>query len=238
MSSRIGRLAAIFPSIADECALAVPHDNPSHDGSLFHLIKLRLRTDEQLMVDLQAGESDSLTILFERHGPLAFRIARRILRNDADAEDVAQQVFLDVFRAAQQFNPGKGTFRSWLLMFAYHRTFNARRRLHAKRVCDLDNIDDALPGEFVRPLYPAPIPESSILVEEGLSLIQPRQRRVIELTYYEGLTAVEISSVTGESIRVVRHNLYRGLEKLRCLLRSDRPQRTNGLGTRTGAKNE
>jgi RNA polymerase sigma-70 factor (ECF subfamily) len=64
------------------------------------------------------GESDALTVLFERHSPLVFRIARRILRNDAEAEDTVQQVFLDVFRSAEQFEPEKGSFRFWLLMFA------------------------------------------------------------------------------------------------------------------------
>jgi RNA polymerase sigma-70 factor (ECF subfamily) len=55
----------------------------------------------------------------------------------------------------------------------------------------------------------------SVLVEQVLSALQPRQRRTIELVYYEGLTAEEVSKRTGESVRVVRHNLYRGLEKLR-----------------------
>jgi RNA polymerase sigma-70 factor (ECF subfamily) len=51
-------------------------------------------------------------------------------------------------------------------------------------------------------------------------MIQPRQRRVIELVYYEGLTSEEASRVTGESVSVVRHNLYRGLEKIRDVLYS------------------
>jgi RNA polymerase sigma-70 factor (ECF subfamily) len=55
-----------------------------------------------------------------------------------------------------------------------------------------------------------------------LKSLQPRQRRTIELVYYEGLTAEEISVKTGESVRVVRHNLYRGLEKLRTAFRAKR----------------
>jgi RNA polymerase sigma-70 factor (ECF subfamily) len=169
------------------------------------------------MADLRAGEADCLTVLFERHGPLVFRIARRILRNDGEAEDTAQQVFLDVFRAARQFDPEKGSFKSWLLMFVYHRTFNARRRLRTTKFYDSEPIEELLRYDAGRLQYPAPA-EISILVEEALGLIQPRQRRAIELTYYEGLTANQISEVTGESIRVVRHNLYRGLARLRLLL--------------------
>jgi RNA polymerase sigma-70 factor, ECF subfamily len=58
-----------------------------------------------------------------------------------------------------------------------------------------------------------------VLVEQVLSHLKPRQRRTIELIYYEGLTADEVSLRTGETVRVVRHNLYRGLEKLREALR-------------------
>jgi RNA polymerase sigma-70 factor (ECF subfamily) len=58
----------------------------------------------------------------------------------------------------------------------------------------------------------------SVLIEEVLSHLQLRQRRTLELIYYEGLTAEEVSIRTGETVRVVRHNLYRGLEKLRKAL--------------------
>ena len=58
--------------------------------------------------------------------------------------------------------------------------------------------------------------EISVLIEQALSHLQLRQRRTIELIYYEGLTAEEVAGRTGETVRVVRHNLYRGLEKLRA----------------------
>ena len=155
-----------------------------------------------------------------------FRIARRILRNDTEAEDAVQQVFIDMFRAAGQFEPEKGSFKSWLLMFAYHRTFNSRRQLLTHGFYDSDSLEE-LPQELMqganRPLSFAPA-EAVILVEQVMKLIQPRQRRAIELTYYEGLTAEQASEATGESVRVVRHNLYRGLEKLRTVLCSQSPE--------------
>jgi RNA polymerase sigma-70 factor (ECF subfamily) len=217
MSSRLSKFPDIFPAMADECAVAVPASGSSLGNSFLRLLTCRFKSDEQLMADLQAGEADCLTVLFERYGPLVFGIARRILRNDGEAEDTAQQVFLDVFRALRQFNPDKGSFKSWLLMFVYHRAFNARRHLRTNRFYDSDAIEELLPYEAGKLQSPA-LAETSIVVEHALALIQPRQRRAIELTYYEGLTANQISEVTGESIRVVRHNLYRGLAKLRLLL--------------------
>ena len=230
MSSRIARLLGVFPSIPEangyEC-VARPHAPDYAIGKdLIRNVKLCLKSDENLVADLLASEADALTVLFERHGALVFRIARRILRNDAEAEDAVQQVFLDVYRAAEQFEPEKGSFKSWLLMFTYHRTFNSRRQLRTHGFYNTNSLEE-VPREFIegvlRPFPFAPT-EVVILVEEGLKLIQPRQRRVIELTYYEGLTAEQASEVTGESVRVVRHNLYRGLERLRSVLCSKSPE--------------
>jgi len=67
----------------------------------------------------------------ERHSALVFRIARAILRDDGEAEETVQRVFLDVFRAVNQFNPARGSFKTWLLQYAYHRTINRREHLQA-----------------------------------------------------------------------------------------------------------
>jgi len=223
MSSRITRLSGVFPALPEpnrkECAADLPLPIPA--VSLLGRLRLRLRTDEQLIADLIEGESDALTVLFERYSALVFRIAHRVLRNDAEAEDAVQQVFLDVFRAASQFKPQRGSFKSWLLQFAYHRSFNSRRRLCARGYYVSDSIEEVLPRELFegadRPL-PMASSDVTILVDQVLKLVQPRQRRAIELAYYEGLTAEQTSEVTGESVPVVRHNIYRGLEKLRSVL--------------------
>ena len=81
--------------------------------------RLRNLTDEDLMQALRIGCNDALAVLFERHSPLVFRIARSILRDDGEAEESVQRIFLDVFKAANQFNPERGTFKTWLLHFCY-----------------------------------------------------------------------------------------------------------------------
>ena len=231
MPSRIASLFGVFPALPEanegryEADLTIP--GSIIGKSLLQQLRLRLNTDEELVAAVVAGAPDALTVLFERHSPLVFRIARRILRNDAEAEDTVQQVFIDVFRSAAQFRPEKGSFKCWLLMFTYHRTFNSRRQLRTRGFYDSDSIEDVLPQELIRGAnrpFPFGASEAVILVEEALNLIQPRQRRAIELTYYEGLTAEQASEATGESVRVVRHNVYRGLEKLRSVL-CNKPER-------------
>jgi len=195
--------------------LAVENKAFSKSDSLFAIFKQRFSSDEELARQLQNGNADALTFLFKRHSPLLFGIARRILRNDAEAEDAVQQIFLDVYRSIRQFNAEKGPFKTWLLMFTYQRVFNSRRTQLATRFFDTDPFD----GEVVPKLAVVnerdSSPENRILIEQVLRTLQPHQRRTLELTYYEGLTAEEISARTGESVRVVRHNLYRSLERLR-----------------------
>jgi RNA polymerase sigma-70 factor, ECF subfamily len=216
MTSRIARLD-IQTALASETETGferVPAGPPAAEESFLSLLKQRFCSDEELADQLQSGNADALAVLFRRHSPLLFGIALRILRSNAEAEDTVQQIFLDVFRSIHQFDPEKGTFKTWLLMFAYHRTFNSRRSQIANRFFDTDPLEESVSG-LRAPQSERSTAENTILVAQVLRSLQPRQRRTIELVYYEGLTIEEVSSKTGESVRVVRHNLYRGLDKLR-----------------------
>lgn len=189
-------------------------------ASLLGLLTLKLKTDEELVAKLREGNTEALTILFERYSGPVFRHARRVLRNDAEAEDVAQQVFLDLLRSAAQFDEKKSSFKTWLMMFAYCRTVNRWRQLQARHYYDSANLEDVLPEilEGAQRAFPFHTAEAVCLVEQALQLVQPRQRTTIELIYYEGLTPDEVALKTGEPVTVVRHNLYRGLDKIRKVL--------------------
>ncbi len=179
---------------------------------------LQTFSDTDLMDALRRGCNDALAVLFERHSALVFRIARAILRDDGEAEETVQRVFLDVFRAVNQFNPARGSFKTWLLQYAYHRTINRREHLQANHFYNREELDELTPAELfygAGHLVCLPPQEVACLVEQVLALLEPRQRKVIELTYFEGLTAEEVAKATGNSASSVRNNLYRGLSKLR-----------------------
>jgi len=230
MTWRLARLN-LQAALTSDAQSAFERDSPAcprAEESFLSALRRDLSSDEELAGQLQRGDADALAVLFKRHSPLLFAIARRILRNDTEAEDAVQQIFLDVFRSVHQFDPEKGAFKTWLLMFAYHRAFNSRRSQIANRFFDIDPLEDhvSVPNSRARQ---SSTPESGILVEQVLRSLEPRQRRTIELIYYEGLTAEEVSSKTGESVRVVRHNLYRGLGKLRRAFQTGIPKaRTKG----------
>jgi DNA-directed RNA polymerase specialized sigma24 family protein len=80
--------------------------------------RLRTLSDAKLMDALRSRCNDALAILFERHSALVLQIARAASSDDDEAEETVQRVFLGVFRAASQFDPDLGSFKTWLLKYA------------------------------------------------------------------------------------------------------------------------
>jgi RNA polymerase sigma-70 factor (ECF subfamily) len=176
-------------------------------------------TDEALMLQLQRGQHNALAVLFDRYHRLVTTIASRILRDAGEAEDLMQAVFLEVFRSSAQFDPAKGTTKVWLLQYAYHRSFNRRHYLSLRGLYEhSSNAEGEAEPLLARNAQSHSAMESSHLVKEALGSLNGAQRKVLELAFYEGLTMKEIAEKTGDSFDSVRHNYYRGLEKLRTLL--------------------
>ena len=136
-----------------------------------NLAELKLLTDDQLMVQLQEGVNDALAVLFERYHRLVFSIALKIVRDRGEAEDVTQNVFLEIYSSVAQFDPGKGTLKVWLLQYAYHRAFNWKRRLNTRNFYNQEGIEDLDPlmyGEFFSVGKYAP-GELQRLLQQGLA---------------------------------------------------------------------
>jgi RNA polymerase sigma-70 factor (ECF subfamily) len=164
-------------------------------------------TDELLVLCLLDGEQDALTVLFDRYHKLVFSVAVRIVDDSGEAEEVVQTVFLDFFRGLASFDPKKGILRVWLLQYAYHRALNRRRHLAAEPLLSWN---------------PSDVAEIARLMDQLLNALSPRRRQVLELTYFDGLTAEEIAVKLGQSVNVVRHELYRALAQLRKLVGQER----------------
>ena len=184
------------------------------------LTELKLLADDQLMVELQDGVNDALAVLFERYQRLVFSIALKIVRDRGEAEDVTQNVFLEIYRSVAQFDPAKGKLKVWLLQFAYHRAFNRKKYLDTRNFYSQEStevIDSVSFGEYSTSTKYAPA-ELERLLQQGLATLGEPQKRVIELASYDGLSMSEIADKTGDSLSNVRHHYYRGLQKLRSFM--------------------
>jgi RNA polymerase sigma-70 factor (ECF subfamily) len=179
-------------------------------------------SDEDLVARLVLGTQDALRVLFDRYSQMVFGMARRALKDDGEAEETMQQVFFDIYRAANLFDREKGSFKVWIVRYAYTRMLNRKKHLAAKGFYTAEELtDEILPValyEGAGRTLQLSSSELAHLIEQLMNTIQPRQRQAIELTFFFGLTAEEVAAQTGETPSVVRHNLYRGLNKLRIAL--------------------
>lgn len=178
-------------------------------------------SDERLLEQTREGTKEALAILFRRHGRIVRSVAHRILRNDAEADDLSQEIFLFIFRKAALFDATQGTARSWIVQIAYHRAIDRRRYLLSRHFYATQDLEQAGSGVADRRSEVQSYEQSL----EGLwgkqsaarirQLLSPDQLRTIEMHFFEGYTLEEIAERTGHSLIKVKHHYYRALEKLR-----------------------
>lgn len=175
-------------------------------------------TDEALMEQVRNGRGDALGNLFNRYYRLVFDIANRILRDRGEAEDVLQDVFIEIFRKADLYDPSKGTVKTWLMQYAYHRSFNRRKYLAlrsfynaspAAALVDLELGGDRGSREEMT------LEDWQILLHSGVKELNSKEQRMIELIAFDGLTVRQASQRMKESYENGRNHYYRALKKLR-----------------------
>jgi RNA polymerase sigma-70 factor (ECF subfamily) len=179
-------------------------------------------SDPDLIAHLKAGHNDALAVLFDRYHRLILSVALKILRDPAEAEDVMQSVFLEIYRVAGQFAASRGSAKVWLLQYAYHRSMNRREYLKVRGFYARDQqqrrqFNSA--GSPARDTAPQvlPFPEVRCMVREAMESLNHSQQNVLHMAYFEDMPLKDIALSTGESLGNVRHHYYRALRRLRLL---------------------
>jgi len=181
-------------------------------------------TDEDVMEQLRNGNADALPILFDRFHRLVLKIALRILRDPGEAEDVMQEIFLEIFKKADQFDPAKGSTKTWILQYAYHRSFSRRQYLTLRNFYDRHRTTELEVAESNRvdvSWRGLTFQEWRRAIQQGLATLNEKQRKTLELASFHGLLLSEIAERTRESLPNVRHHYYRGLQALRKFLQPE-----------------
>jgi RNA polymerase sigma-70 factor (ECF subfamily) len=177
----------------------------------------RCPSDEDVMARLQANDSNALEILFDRYARLVFNIARRIVLDAGEAEDVVQEAYFYLYKKSLLFDGSKGSVKAWILQIAVHRALDrkshlARRGFYAGT--DIESLDDNLLGETdLDREIGAKLNREQL--ERAFEQLPEIQRVTLELFYFEGLELREISERLNEPLGNSRHHFYRGLERLR-----------------------
>lgn len=186
--------------------------------------------DELVMEQVQCGAPQALAVLYDRYARLVLSIGLRILRDTSEAQELLQDVFLYVFQKSQDFDSGKGAFRSWLVQIAYSRAFNKREYLTLRRFydyCQIDETLDSAPSDF-SPERLGHIAELKAILQSAAAELTEAQRTTLEMFFWEGYSLREISARLKETLGNTRNHYYRGLEKLREVLKTSLTHSANG----------
>jgi len=170
-------------------------------------------SDEALMARVARGDQPAFRVLARRHGPAMVRLARRILGNTADAEDVAQEAMLRVWTHAPRWQP-LAAFKTWLTRVVVNLCLDRKRRAPWVELEAAGEIADSAPVASEL----AETDERERLLQAAIAELPDRQRTAIVLTYSEGMSNAQVADILDASVSAVETLLVRGKQNLRRAL--------------------
>ncbi len=174
--------------------------------------------DAELMRRIRSGDRSAVDDLYARFRRPAFALARRILADDALAEDVLQEVFLSVWRDPAAFDRARGSVASWLLAVVHHKAVDLVRREESQRRRQVQAEDEMA---LDAPMATRDVEDdawSRVVGEQvrtAMGLLSPPQREALALAYYGGYTQREVAALTGTPLGTVKTRMLAGMRRLK-----------------------
>jgi RNA polymerase sigma-70 factor (ECF subfamily) len=174
-------------------------------------------SDNELLRAIARGDETSLAACYDRYRVILFSQVLRILNDRQEAEDCLQEVFLQVWQRAQNFDESRGRAFTWLVTIARSRALD-RLRASASRLRVANDAAQAPHREVGDAAKEAVQAEAGAVVRQALAELPEEQRRALLLAYFEGLTQTEIAARLGDPLGTVKTRMRSGMSKLRELL--------------------
>ena len=173
-------------------------------------------SDAALMRRLLQRDVGAFEELYDRHSRLVYALVLRILQQAATAEEVVQDVFLQLWRNTARYDGSRGPFVPWLLTVARSRALD-QLRLKSERQRRREDQTDELPPLVAIPDFEGSLDEKrrATRVRELMNSLNPQQRRAIELAYFEGLSHSEIANALKEPLGTVKSWIRNGVLRLK-----------------------
>lgn len=174
-------------------------------------------SDEALVGLVARGDEQALAALYDRHGRLAYGVARRLVRDAQLAEDAVQEGFVNVWRQAATFRPERSHAASWIIMLVHRRAVDLVRREERRRT---DVLDEAAEDAAA----PDTTEEAALTGLERewartlLARLPDQQREVLELAFWGGYTQSELADRLGLPLGTIKSRMFNGMARLRALM--------------------
>lgn len=167
-------------------------------------------SDTMLLDRVRRGDEAAMASLFDRYSKVVYSVALRVLRDTASAEDVLQEIFMQVWRSPGSFLETKGSLGGWLAVVARNRSIDTLRRRRPT-----DSVEEIA---LASPFNLAEEAERNNMMERARSIIlelPAEQRKTLEMAFFDGLTHTEIAAMTGDPLGTVKTRIRSALLTLR-----------------------
>lgn len=166
--------------------------------------------DAALLALVQRGDEGAMASLFDRYSKVVYSVALRVLRDPASAEDVLQEIFMQVWRNPESFVATRGSLGGWLAVVSRNRSIDALRRRKPT-----DSTDDIV---LASPYNLGEEAERNAMIEKTRAVmvtLPSEQRKTLEMAFFDGLTHSEIAEMTGDPLGTVKTRIRTALQSLR-----------------------
>jgi len=173
-------------------------------------------SDAALVKQMTTGDEGALSVIYDRYSAMLFGMLMRVLNNKQTAEEVLQDLFLQLWRSADKFDPARGSLPAWLLVIGRNRAISRLRGrpslevqeetdgLYANTLASTANIEDE-----------ASRMELMETLKNALAQLPAEQRQAVELAYFEGMTQSEIATKTGSPLGTVKTRMRSAMQVLK-----------------------
>jgi RNA polymerase sigma-70 factor (ECF subfamily) len=178
--------------------------------------------DPALVAAIGNGDARALALLYDRYSGMLLGLARRILGDAADAEEILQEAFLQAWKQAGRYDPSRSSVSTWLVLLTRSRAID---RLRSRNVRDrtLTAVQQEGRGGHTSPEGMGDVfrQERGRRLRREMGVLPPEQREVLEMAFFRGMTQSEIASRTGTPLGTVKTRSLLAMRKLRKALRED-----------------
>jgi RNA polymerase sigma-70 factor, ECF subfamily len=174
-------------------------------------------SDAQLVTSIARYNEVALAEAYRRHGGSVFGLAKRVLQNAAEAEDVTQEVFLRLWNQPDRFDPARGSLRSFLLAQAHGRAVDAVRSWSSRRAREARDAMRTAEASYdmQHEVWDLAVADQ---VAQAMGQLPEGERRAIELAYFDGRTYREVAQMLDQPEGTVKSRIRNGMRRLRAVL--------------------
>ena len=175
-------------------------------------------TDLELMEAIQAEDPEALSTLYDRYNGILRALILRVVHNDAEADDLLQEIFMEIWNQAKNFSAHKGKPLGWMVTLARRRALDGLRKKQAYARAEerLQNETEQQPGAWVHNATEAEINmgDTRQLIRQVIDSLPPPQQQAVELAFFRGMSQREIAANTNTPLGTVKTRLELGLKKI------------------------